>query len=316
MLPAPRPPLSLADKRTLTLELAARGADIRQLNLVRRELSTIKGGGLARACRAGRLVAAILSDVPGDDLATIGSGPTVEAPAAPAAARAVLAQFGMEDLDSGRQAMAVLAQRSASGAKELASVPLCPTTNVLVGNNAAAVDAAGMEAERLGYSHAMSAAAAPEGNAEAIGRAMAAQARLLRKTLGGSGPDCLILGGETTVALPPWERRGRGGRNQHLALATLAELDDWRGLAMVSGGTDGEDGPTDAAGAWVDAAVSARARELGLDPRDYLARCDAYRFFEQAGGLLKTGPTGTNVSDLRVLVARRRSSQERNDARN
>ena len=106
------------------------------------------------------------------------------------------------------------------------------------------------------------------------------------------------------MTLAPKEIRGLGGRNQQLALAALAEFDDWRGIALVSGGTDGEDGPTDAAGAWVDEKVAARARKLKLDPRDYLARNDAYRFFDAAGGLLKTGPTGTNVCDVRVVTVK------------
>ena len=115
-------------------------------------------------------------------------------------------------------------------------------------------------------------------------------------------PDCLISGGEPTVHLAPSEIRGMGGRNGQLALAALAEVDDWEGLALLSGGTDGEDGPTDAAGAFVDEQVAANARNLGLDCHDFLRRNDSYHFFQQAGGLLKTGPTHTNVCDVRVVL--------------
>jgi glycerate-2-kinase len=120
-----------------------------------------------------------------------------------------------------------------------------------------------------------------------------------------SGPDCLISGGEPTVRLAPAEIRGRGGRNQQLCLAALAELDDWRGVALLSGGTDGEDGPTDAAGACVDEPIAQEARRLGLDANDFLARNDAYAFFKASGGLLMTGPTHTNVCDLRVITVAR-----------
>ncbi len=122
---------------------------------------------------------------------------------------------------------------------------------------------------------------------------------------GQAGPNCLITGGEPTVVLAPPERRGKGGRNQQLVLAALAELGDCRNIAILSGGTDGEDGPTDAAGAVVDAAIAAAAQAADLDIADYLERNDAYHFFEPLGGLLKTGPTGTNVCDLRVVVVAR-----------
>jgi glycerate-2-kinase len=172
-------------------------------------------------------------------------------------------------------------------------------TNLIIGNNALAVDAAGCDAERLGYSHAMIAATAPEAAAEDVGRHLAAMAVRMRNE---PGPDCLVSGGEPTVRLVDEALRGRGGRNQQLALAALAALGDCRGIALVSGGTDGEDGPTDAAGAFVSAEVVQRAKELGLEPSAYLQRNDAYTFFDAAGGLFKTGPTQTNVCDLRVVV--------------
>ncbi len=306
LLPAPINGFTLQDKITLTRELSARGATIEQLNAVRRELSDVKGGGLARTCRAGKLVSLIISDVPGDDLATIGSGPTVLGTSAPERAIGVLEEFTVGGLPAGAAAIELLDRRAAQsshvGTIAEADFPYCEIHNLIIGNNATAVDAAGIEAERLGYSHAMVSANAPEGEVQGVARHMVDIARRMR---GDKGPDCLITGGEPTVKLAPQGVRGRGGRNQQLCLAALAELNDWTRLALVSGGTDGEDGPTDAAGAVVDESVAAEAPRLGLNPRDYLARNDAYTFFERAGGLLKTGPTHTNVCDLRVLLVDR-----------
>ncbi|MBM4012683.1 MAG: hypothetical protein FJ286_15155 [Planctomycetes bacterium] len=138
-----------------------------------------------------------------------------------------------------------------------------------------------------------------EGEANDVGARHAALAAAMRRQ---PGPDCLITGGEPRVTLAPAAERGLGGRNQQLCLAALATLDDWRGVALLSGGTDGKDGPTDAADAIVDETVAARARALGLDPRRALARNDAYPFFAQTEGLLKTGATHTNVCDLRVVT--------------
>jgi glycerate 2-kinase len=298
LLPAPIPGVTISDKAELTREISARGATIHQLNAVRRELSLFKGGGLARACRAGRLVSLILSDVPGDDLATIASGPTVVG-ASREDAVTVLRRFQLEQTAVGSRAIAALL---AFGPKSSPAGLACRVANFVIGNNAVAVDSAGVCAERLGYSHAMTSANAPEGPAEAVARHLSAMAARMRAE---NGPDCLISGGEPTVQLVPESRRGRGGRNQQLCLAALIELADWRNLALLSGGTDGEDGPTDAAGAVVDPQIVTGARQLRLDPQDHLARNDAYMFFERCGGLIKTGATLTNVGDLRVITVSR-----------
>lgn len=299
LLPAPVEGLSLDTKVALTREIAARGGNIRQLNTVRRELSRIKGGGLARACRAGQLATLVISDVLGDDLEMIASGPTVLRGSTPEAALAVLSDLKLSGSAAGREATKLLQQsRDAGSHAELRNLPL----NLVIGNNATAVDGAGVEAERLGYSHAMLSATAPEGPAEEVARWLTTTAESMRAS---PGPDCLISGGEPTVQLAPKEERGKGGRCQQLALAALESLPDWTNLALMAGGTDGEDGPTDAAGAIVDQQVADAARELGLDTCDYLRRSDAYHFFEQTGGLIKTGPTGTNVCDLRVLCVSR-----------
>jgi hydroxypyruvate reductase len=296
LLPAPIDGFTLADKVVLTRELSARGATIQQMNVVRRELSAIKGGGLARACRAGRLVSLILSDVPGDDVSLIASGPTAPGAPTPEDAARVLRELALDESAIGARAIQLWRDRRETGAT---SGNGSRVTNIVIGNNATAVDAAGLEAERLGYSHAMISSDKPEGLAEEVANSLVGMARRMRIE---AGPDCLITGGEPTVRLAPVDVRGRGGRNQQLCLAALAELSDWRGLALISGGTDGEDGPTDAAGACVDESTAFAAAQLGLDPRLYLARNDAYSFFEEVGGLLMTGPTHTNVCDLRVLT--------------
>jgi glycerate 2-kinase len=299
LLPAPIDGISLADKLALTRYLSGAGANIEQLNAVRKQLSRVKAGGLARACRAGWLATLVISDVLGDPLDIIGSGPTVPLAGTPDDALAVLELFRAGEAGIAPAVLDVLKRDRPQ------PVPItCRVTNQIIGNNATAVDAAGLEAERLGYSHAMTSARHSEGQAEDIGRHLAAMALSMRDR---AGPDCLISGGEPVVTLVDSARRGTGGRNQQLALAALEALasDGGDGIALLSGGTDGEDGPTDAAGAFVDAQVIAAARDAGLHAADYLRNNDAYHFFEPLGALIKTGPTHTNVCDLRVVVVRR-----------
>ena len=300
LLPAPVPGVSLNDKIRIARVLSAAGATIVDLNTVRSQLSLMKGGGLAHACRAGRMISLIISDVLGDPLDMIASGPTMATNATTADALAVLERLGLNGHPELAAVEEYLCRKVHSGLQTSPSTN--HVTNLVIGNNAVAVDAAGVEAERLGYSHAMIAATAPEGPAEDVGRHLAKMAVRMRDE---AGPDCLITGGEPTVTLADAATRGKGGRNQQLALAALAELSDCQGIALLAGGTDGEDGPTDATGAVVTADVIARANELRLDPSDYLRRSDAYHFFAAAGGLFTTGPTQTNVCDLRVVVASR-----------
>ncbi len=300
LLPLPAPGISLADKQAVTRFLSAAGANIQELNTVRKQLSRVKGGGLARACRAGQLVTLIISDVIGDPLDIIASGPTVPNTTTREDALQLLDRFNAR----GRIPDSVFAHLTSAPPVETNSA--CKVTNLVIGNNAVAVDAAGMEAERRGYSHAMLAARELEGDAEDVGRQLAVHAVRMRAE---SGPDCLITGGEPVVQLCDAAIRGRGGRNQQLVLAALQALVESGhsedGIVILSGGTDGEDGPTDAAGAWLDAETLRLARDDTTSIASALARNDAYSYFKQQGTLLVTGPTHTNVCDIRVAVVDR-----------
>ncbi|MCA9101940.1 MAG: DUF4147 domain-containing protein [Planctomycetales bacterium] len=308
LLPSPAEGVTLADKQAVTKFLSAAGANIAEINTVRKQLSSIKGGRLAAACTARRLVALVISDVIGDPLELIASGPTVPDTSTPDDALAVLTRYGALDGGVDARVFEYLAAKTETS-------PPCieaEVRNVVIGNNATAVDAAGARAEQLGYEHAMYAAKELEADAEDVGRHLADMALAMRSR---PGPNCLITGGEPVVQLTESGVRGRGGRNQQLALAALAHLvrrcdakQDLGDIVVLSGGTDGEDGPTDAAGAFVDAPIIAAAEQQGLDAEDYLGRNDAYTFFAATGGLIKTGPTHTNVCDLRVALVERATS--------
>jgi glycerate 2-kinase len=302
LLPLPIDGITLEDKLAVTRFLSAAGAPIEELNTVRKQLSKIKGGGLARACSAGRLVSLVISDVPGDPLDLIASGPTVEDTSTPADALEILKRYDARSAGISERVMAALALRQS----ERREPPRCHVTNHIIGKNATAVAVAAREAQRLGYRVQSESATRSEGPAETIGRQLAATALALRA---GNERDCFISGGEPTVKLVDSAARGKGGRNQQLVLAAVAGLEaaaargeDTSGIVILSGGTDGEDGPTDAAGAWADAENIAAAKSLGLNPAEYLARNDAYHWFERVGGLIKTGPTHTNVCDVRVVL--------------
>ncbi len=303
LLPAPAPGITLDDKLAVTRHLSAAGANIRQLNVVRKQLSRIKGGGLARACGAGRLISLIISDVLGDPLETIASGPTVADSSTPQQALEILEQFHARQAGIAARVFQYL--ELAAGQPPTADrVLACEVTHRVIGNLATAVAAAGREAERRGYQTRTVAAQQLEGEAERVGCQLAAEALAMRAA---GGRRCLVHGGEPTVRLVDSRVRGLGGRNQQLVLAALQYLaekrESARALALLSGGTDGEDGPTDAAGAVLDEAVVSAAATQQLSADDYLARNDAYHFFDPLGGLIRTGPTHTNVCDLRIVLA-------------
>ncbi|MEW4563597.1 DUF4147 domain-containing protein [Bremerella sp. JC770] len=314
LLPSPIDGISLSEKQEITKFLSGNGANIQQLNTVRKQLSRIKGHGLAMSCQAGNLVSLIISDVLGDPLDVIASGPTVPNTTTADDALEVLEQFGVPHLEKFANIVRVL-QEKAKRYPRNDSRTTCGVTNWIIGNNAVAVDAAGIEAEKRGYSHVMHCATDMEGEAEQVGQHLM---RMAIKMQNEAGPDCLITGGEPVVKLVEETQRGLGGRNQQLVLAATVEAMQQRGdgalegIAILSGGTDGEDGPTDAAGAWMDADALAAMNESGLKPEDFLKKNDAYHFFEPLNRLVMTGPTHTNVCDVRVVVVDRIQPQPSN----
>jgi hydroxypyruvate reductase/glycerate 2-kinase len=301
LLPAPVPGVALEDKQAVTRLLHACGATINEMNAVRKHLSAVKGGRLAQASRAGALVSLILSDVIGDPLDVIASGPTAADPTTFADALAVLERYRLSD----RVPPAVRDHLRRGAAGEIPETPksLPPgVRNEILGNNARALAAAQRRAEELGY-RVLNLGSYLEGETRQVAVALAGVARSVRADgIPLPPPLCLLSGGETTVTLR--EGHGRGGRNQEFVLAAALKLgrQGLRDAVVLSGGTDGEDGPTDAAGAVADEQTLARAGQLGLSPQDFLARSDAYPFFQKTGDLLITGLTETNVMDVRVLL--------------
>lgn len=306
LLAAPVPEVSLEDMQQVTRELSRAGVGIEALNCVRRQLSQIKGGGLARACQAGTLICLIISDVIGDPLETIASGPTVESPDGPADALAVLRKY-LPDEQTPAAVLDYLQQRSVndtSGESAGGPRPAVRVSNHVIGNNRVALDAASAHAAESGYR-------VVDRVSDIAGVARDVGAELVERCLSerggwrpGVSPVCLLSGGEPVVDVVPTDRPQKGGRNQELVLAGVVAgwEDGLRNIVLLSGGTDGEDGPTDAAGAVADALLIERARSEHLDPREYLRWNNAYPFFEATGGLIKTGPTHTNVMDVRVAL--------------
>lgn len=299
LLPAPLPGISLTDKQLVTRTLSRAGATIEELNCVRRALSRVKGGGLSRACTAGTLVSLIISDVAGDPLATIASGPTVEISPEPVRAMQLVREFFARANSPVPAAVeaALQARRTDAPAATRTSVH-----NLVIGNNRTAVEAAKQAAQQLGYEVALAEWDQP-GEAADVGRNLAQQLAQ-RQSASPHRKTCLISGGEPTVHIAPSTLPQKGGRNQELVLAALCEwLPGFQGEAvLVSGGTDGEDGPTDAAGAWIDQATLRTIRQSPVNPMEFLKQHNSYPFLDQFGLLLKTGPTHTNVMDLRVGV--------------
>ncbi|HEV8641497.1 MAG TPA: glycerate kinase [Methylomirabilota bacterium] len=294
LTPAPAPPVTLEEKQAVTRLLLAAGATINELNAVRKHLSLLKGGQLARAAAPAMVLTLILSDVIGDPLDVIASGPTAPDPTTFADALGVLTRRGVRD----RAPVSVLARLEAGARGEVEETPkpgdplFERVTNLVIGNNALTVDAAAAEARRLGFDpHVLTRAL--EGEAREVARDLLARARRLRP------PACLIAGGETTVTV---RGRGRGGRCQEFALTAAQELRPHESLVALAAGTDGTDGPTDAAGALVDAGTVARGQAAGHDPRESLKDNDAYAFLRASGDLVITGPTNTNLLDLYIIL--------------
>jgi glycerate 2-kinase len=301
LLPLPAAPITLEEKQAVTKLLLASGANIHEINAVRKHISRIKGGQLARMAYPARVLSLILSDVIGDDLDVIGSGMTAPDQSTFGTARAVLEKYGILD-----RAPASVRRRIEQGLR--GSDPETPKAgdrafarvqNLIVGSNRLAVEAAAAHARELGF-RSLILSTFIDGETREIARMHAA----IAKEVAAYGrplarPACLITGGETTVTL---RGDGLGGRNQEFVLAAAMDIAGLDRAVLLSGGTDGTDGPTGAAGAIADGGTMARATEQNLDPNQFLAANDSYHFFEKLGDLLITGPTHTNVMDVRLIL--------------
>lgn len=293
----PSPPVSLADMQILTRGLLANGVPIEEINIVRKHLSLIKGGRLGRLTRA-RGVVLVVSDVIGDDLEAIGSGPLCFDRSTFADTLEIMKKYTL--WEGAPEAIVQVIEKGLAG--EIEDTPKTENPLIdhfIIDSNVKALGKAAESAARLGIkSHIMTSRL--RGEAREAARVIVA----IGEEIAGAGqpfppPVLLLFGGETTVTL---KGDGRGGRNQEMALAVLNELRGKQGFAFFSLGTDGIDGNSDAAGAVVDPESWKKAQALQLDIEDYLARNDSWNFFEKTGDLLKTGPTGTNVMDITALL--------------
>ena len=302
LLMAPKGGVALSDKRTTTELLLKAGVSIDELNTVRKHISDIKGGRLAELAYPAQIISLILSDVIGDKLDVIASGPTSPDNTTYGMALDVVKKYGLTDrlpktvvdiLDGGAKGR--IADTPKEGDPIFAHVE-----NIIVGSNLRAAQAAEERARYLGFDTTILSTGL-EGDARNIARQLAKKAIVAKESLRGKTDKkiCLISGGETTVAVMG---NGKGGRNTELALAFALEIEGKPGIALLSAGTDGTDGPTDAAGAMVNGETIPRAKALSLDPEKYLANNDSYNFFSKTGELLITGPTGTNVMDLQIIL--------------
>ena len=294
LTPAPAVPVTLAEKQAVTRLLLAAGATINELNAVRKHLSRFKGGLLARAAAPATVLTLALSDVIDDPLDVIASGPTAPDPTTFVDALEVLERRRV--LDRAPRSIVERLREGAAGAVAETPKPGDPVfarvTNLVIGNNALVVEAAAAEAERLGYRpHVLTRAL--QGEARDVARSLVARARAL------PGSSALIAGGETTVTV---RGAGQGGRCQEFALAAALALEAGESLVVLAAGTDGTDGPTDAAGGLVDAGTLARGRAVGADAARALLDNDAHRFLTAAGDCVVSGPTNTNLLDLYLIL--------------
>jgi hydroxypyruvate reductase len=299
--PAPAAGITLAEKQEITRLLLACGATIHEINALRKHISQIKGGQLARLASPATLITLVLSDVVGDALDVIASGPTVPDSSTFADCLEILRKYQLLD-----NIPAAIRRHLESGL--LGVIPETPkpgdavftrAQTVIIGRNLQALEAASRQAAVLGY-QPLILSSAIEGETREVAKVHAGIAKeVLASRHPIAAPACLLSGGETTVTL---RGQGKGGRNQEFALALALDIRDIPGIVALSGGTDGTDGPTDAAGAIADWTTCSRAEQHGLDPREALENNDAYPFFADLGDLLITGPTQTNVMDVRIML--------------
>ena len=280
--------------------LVKSGATINEMNAVRKHLSNVKGGGLARSIFPATVISLILSDVPGDPLDVIASGPTVPDPTTFKDAIDIIRRY---DISSSIPLSIVdYLEKGAGGLHPETPKPGDPvfkrSVNILVGTNKTALKAAAEKAYSLGY-EPLIVDDDLRGDSCLAARNIVEKAVEFRKSKTAGKPGCLLFGGETTLKVT---RNGLGGRNQHLALAAALLIKNIPHITILSGGTDGNDGPTDAAGAVVDSETVSSALLMNIDPEKYLSGFDSYNFFKRAGGHVITGPTLTNVMDMVVTI--------------
>jgi hydroxypyruvate reductase/glycerate 2-kinase len=310
LMPAPVEGVTLEAKQQITRLLHACGATINEMNAVRKHLSRIKGGRLAQAFRGRVLFSLIISDVIGDPLDVIASGPTAADPTTFADALAVLQKYDLiskrathkEESRVPASVFHYLEEGAAGHKPETLKMLPAHVHNYVIGNNAKALAAARVRAESYGY-RVLNLGSYIEGETQPVATTLAGIVRsICADAQPLPAPVCILCGGETTVTLT--EHHGLGGRNQEFVLAAIHKLgrSGFNKVVILSGGTDGEDGPTDAAGAVADEETLRKAADHGLDPGTFLTRNDAYHFFEATGDLLKTGLTQTNVMDVRVIL--------------
>jgi len=301
LFPSVQPPLNFEEKQKTTKLLLECGATINEINSIRKHMSLGKGGRLAKTAYPATVISLFLSDVVGDPLDVIASGPTVPDTSTFADCVEIMEKFSI----SQRVPPGVFRffKEGAEGLLEetpkAGDIVFQHSQNLIVGNNRAALLAAGDQAAKLGYDTRILSSLI-EGEAREVAVIMAA----IGKEIIESGhplpaPACILAGGETTVTI---RGQGKGGRNQELALAAAIALKGWPRITLLSAGTDGSDGPTDAAGAFADGNTFRDALRMDLNPMQYLLNNDSYNFFDKLGQLFKTGPTRTNVMDVICLL--------------
>jgi glycerate 2-kinase len=301
LLPFPYDGITLKDKQDIIKILLSCGATIHEINTIRKHISKIKGGRLAQAVYPATLVTLILSDVVGDDLDVIASGPTVPDSSSFYDCKNIIRRYDI--IDKIPKNILNHIEYGISGEIDETPKPLDPvferTYNLIIGSNAESLISAKDKAENLGY-NVLILSSMIEGETRFVAQVHGAIAREIIKT--GNPlplPACILSGGETTVTI---SGNGLGGRNQEFALSASIDISGKKNIVILSGGTDGIDGPTDAAGAFSDTFTLKRAEKMGLDPYRFLANNDSYHFFQNLGDLFITGPTNTNVMDLRIVL--------------
>jgi len=302
MMPFPALGLRLSEKRRVTQTLLASGASIVETNIVRKHLSWIKGGRLGQLLFPATILTLILSDVVGNRLEDIGSGPTAPDPSTYADAKRVLEKYGAWDMTP-RPARRILENGVAGRIKETpkpGSRLFRRVSNVIIGDNSTACRAAAESLRHDGYKTKIPNTNL-EGDARHAGQFLSRKlGEVYRRRFSLVRPVALVIGGETTVTV---KAKGKGGRNQELVLSASLGIHEMTNVLIASAGTDGVDGNTDAAGAIADGKTVRRGLKRGLSPEEYLGKNDSYSYFRELGDLIRTGPTGTNVNDITIALA-------------